>query len=175
MELIRGRAALVSATNSVSSSGSGNSLSVYTTHLVSFSLSGREVRIDADDPPVIREGDDVVVVGEVDATGVVRPIAHINVTRGVGNSSGGPFLWMAGAVLLLSLAAVFLGGAVVIGAILGYHNALDSETLGYLLISVIASIPFTWGGRWLWRRGMRVSTALKMIRAASLGSPSRAR
>lgn len=86
MEVILEIAQHVSATNRVHSSGSGSSLSVFTTFLCSFAVDGRQVKLSGREPPIVHAGDDAVLVGEADGSGEVLGICYVNVTRGVGGT-----------------------------------------------------------------------------------------
>lgn len=168
MELIRGAASDIYATNRVSSTGSGETLSVYTRFVATFSLSGRQVQIVGRQPPVVHAGDDVVVVGESDRTGIVRSICYVNVTRGVGNAEQGPYLWLLGGVLALLLSAVCLLSGLL-------NLVLSSDADGALLV-IAAALPglaFFPAGTWMLRRGRRIGRAIRMIHDASKKARSR--
>lgn len=167
MELLRGPAADVSATNRVASSGTGQSLSVSTTFITTFSIGGRPVRISGDDPPVVNVGDQMVVVGEANQSGVVEAICYVNVTRGAGNAESGSLFWNIGGIVSLVLAALgigvmlfYLGACLLVGKL-----ASDDAMLIALLTGF--SLPFYFVGRWMMRRGQRISRAIRMIHEES--------
>lgn len=169
MELVRGRALQVNETNSVGGGGSRDSVAISTTHMVTFSLGSCAVLIAEDEPPVIREGDDMVVAGVKSAAGVLKPLAYVNVTRGVSSTSGGSFLWLAGGVFMLALAFLHVVLAVlwVVLPLLGADMSTDKD-LPYLLGFVLGAAIYAPIGLWLWGRGSRIRKAVKMIRDASL-------
>ena len=168
MELLRGPAAHVSAMNRVESSGAGQSLSVSTTFVTTFSIGERQVRITRDDPPVVNTGDQMVVTGEVDRSGVVEAICYINVTRGAGHAKEGPLLWKTGGFVALAMGVIgvgiaflYLSGCLLVGK-LAHDDALLIATL------VAFSLPFYFVGRWMMRKGQRIAQAIRMIHEASM-------
>ncbi|PPE72738.1 hypothetical protein C3942_16955 [Solimonas fluminis] len=166
MELLRGKALDVHATSRVSSSGSGDSLAVFTRFIAVFSLSGRQVQIVGRQPPVVYAGDDVVLVGEPDRTGIMRAICYINVTRGVGNVDQGPFLWILGGVLALVLSGIGLLSNLLVLLLSSPEEIARSGTL-VALATVLPTLGIFLAGSWMLRRGRRIARAIRMIRDAS--------
>ena len=167
MELLRGPAAHVSAMNRVASSGSGQSLSVSTTFITTFSIGERQVRISGDDPPVVNAGDQMVVTGELDRSGVVEAICYVNVTRGAGHAQEGPLLWKIGGLVVLAMGIMGIGVALFyLGACLLVGKLASDEALLITLL-VAFSLTFYFVGRWMMRKGRRIARAIRMIHEAS--------
>lgn len=167
MELLRGPAAHVSAMNRVASSGSGQSLSVSTTFITTFSIGERQVRIIADDPPVVNTGDQMVVTGELDRSGVVEAICYVNVTRGAGHAQEGPLLWKTGGFVVLAMGGMGVGIALFyLGACLLVGKLAHDDAL-LIAMLVAFGLPFYFVGRWMMRKGQRIALAIRMIHEAS--------
>lgn len=163
MELLRGPAANVSAMNRVASSGSGQSLSVSTTFITTFSIGQRQVRIIGDDPPVVNAGDQMVVTGEMDRTGVVEAICYVNVTRGAGHSQEGPLLWRAGGFVVLAMGVMGVGIALLyLGTCLLVDKLAPDDALLIAILTALG-LPFYFVGRWMMRAVMtnRINDGLK--------------
>lgn len=167
MELIRGAANHVAANSRVSSTGSGSSLSVYTSFICSFSVAGRQVRLSDRQPPVVNQGDDIVVVGEADNSGVVIGICYINVTHGVGSTKQGPWLWKIGGTLAVLICGPFLAFQMFALAFGLYPAQGRGDDVLILLASILPSLGLLMAGMWMLGRGRRISRALRMIHDAS--------
>lgn len=90
MELFRGKASQVRVYSNAASVPSmqpfdGNVFAA------TFEMSGRSFQLNWDKPVPVGNGDDVVVVGESDRSGIIHGTCWVNVSRGVGhsNSDGG--------------------------------------------------------------------------------------
>lgn len=172
MELLRGPAAQVIAANRVTGSGSGSSMSVSTEFITTFAIGERQVRIKGDVPPVVNAGDEMVVAGEQDRSGVVDALCYVNVTRGTGAAEEGPWLWRLGAIVFLIFAGLmtllmvlFLGLSLLAGK-------MSSDDAVLICLFAGCALPPYFAGRWMMRRGQRVSRALKLIREASVQARS---
>ena len=167
MELLRGPAAHVSATNRVTSSGTGNSLSVSTTFITSFSIGDRQIRIFGDEPPVVNAGDHMVVAGEQDRSGVVEAICYVNATRGAGSSKEGPHLWRLGGFVALLMAIMSIGSMLFYLGLCLHSGRMTPQDALLLVMLTGFGLPLYFVGRWMKRKGQRIAQAIRMIHEAS--------
>ena len=167
MELLRGTAAHVFATNRVSGSGSANSVSISTTFITTFSIGDRQVRITANDPPVVNTGDHMVVTGEENRSGVLEALCYVNVTRGAQYSESNPLLWKIGAWLAFLFAAFVVGLAALFVGLSVMEAKMKADDARFIAMLTVFALVTYFAGRWMMRRGRRLSRAIKMILDAS--------
>lgn len=174
MELLRAKAGHVASFNALGSDVTDNVFDVYNRRQCTFSLGDREVSISARKPPVVRNGDDVVVVGERDRTGVLRAFAYVNVTRGVGDVMRPSSPWKTYGVLLVLMGIMGLVSlALTMLANIGESENLVGRPLWVAMAGVmLVIIAF---GVLLFRRGNRYALAIRMVREASEKAASGAR
>lgn len=84
MEKITGTVA--NLRNTVNVSGGENS-SVTTIHIAIFQIAGRQIKAKSNEPPMINENDQVIVVG-ITKKGIFNALAHKNLTTSVEGNEG---------------------------------------------------------------------------------------
>jgi hypothetical protein len=167
MELLRGPAAHVSTNNRVTGSGTANSVSISTTFITTFSIGDRQVRITASDPAVVNLGDYMVVSGEEDRSGVLEGICYVNVTRGAQYTESNPLFWKIGAVIAFLMAAFLACLDLLLVGISVLEAKLGSDMAQTIAILTTTALALYFAGRWLMRRGQKLSRAVRMIQDAS--------
>lgn len=173
MELLRGRAGHVAAFNAPGTISTGDVFDTAIQRHCTFSLGDREVRYAATKPPVVRNGDDVVVVGETDQTGVLNGLAYVNVTRGVGDAKGSSWPWKlsGGVILVLGGLGALLFAALLLIKLFDPQES-DMSVMMLVFVLIFALLDF-WVGAWLFGRGKKFAQAIKMIQDASNQAASR--
>jgi hypothetical protein len=148
MDSLRGPVCDVRHSASVSG---GADQTVTTTHIAIFRINGQLVRASANEPLLIRDGDELVVVGAGTA-GVFRALAYHNRTTGVRGSDGWLVRMLFGA--LFCLVGLWMAGQVATAAGSALLLAVAAVLVG---ISALTAL-----------RGMRILSAVKRLRAETL-------
>jgi len=85
MQLLTGQASSIRSTVTVS--GGGRDSAVSTKHVVLLKVNGRQAMIESDTPPMIEDGEIVVLAG-VEQSGAFQALAYMNKSTGVSGDAG---------------------------------------------------------------------------------------
>jgi hypothetical protein len=154
MEVVKGTAASVRYTVHVT----GNKDGVTTRHHAIFKVGGTTVLFDSGSPPVISEGDRLVVAGRMQGRGVMLAEAYLNNSAGIRGDSGlrANFAGMLFAFLVASAAL----GWWLFEPILPWLPRLDGE-MGWFVAGFGAL--FTIIGFFCLYKWLRIRAAVKLV------------
>lgn len=150
MEVMKGTAEKVRNTTSVS--GGGNNGHISTTHISLFKLDGLQVSIRSNEPPVIDDGDAVVVAGDLDK-GLLKAYAYKNLTTGVYGNEGLNIMLLFG--IIFPIVGIYF-----------FNEVSDSRVAPPYLFQGI-SLVFVFVGVYFLYRSKKVFSALKIIKSES--------
>ncbi|WP_333653447.1 hypothetical protein [Dissulfurispira sp.] len=142
METIRGVASKVRNTIDVS----GGDVTT-TTHICIFQLDGRTVKVKSSEPPIINEGDNVIVAGN-SSGGVFYAFAYRNLTSHTEGNEGYFLMFLFGVIFPVASVMIF--------------STFSNPFFG-ILPKIIASV-FLLAGLYMLFRGIRVLQAVKLLK-----------
>lgn len=145
METIRGVASKVR--NTIDVSGGGKDGHVTTTHICIFQLDGRTVKAKSSEPPIINDGDNVIVAGS-SSGGVFNAFAYRNITSQADGNEGYILMFLFG--VIFPVASVMIFGTF-------------SDPFFGIFPKIIGSV-FILAGLYMLFRGVRILQAVKLLK-----------
>lgn len=144
MKLLSGQASSIRSTTSVS--GGGRDSAVTTTHILLLKVNGVQAEIQADSPPIIDEGEFVVLAGD-DRNGAFEALAYKNESTGVVGNAG--------------LTGSLIGSAVGIGG--GILVLVNFSSPSFGLVPKLVALAFFAVGAFSIRVALRISAAVSLL------------